>query len=296
MFLVGGNLHYQIYFETHNRRRVNEMFELIGAKCWFQQAYAPVAAENYVCKKDKTLVDGPWEWSDGTPRGQGKRTDMADIHKAIMGGETYRSLMRSGKWAGVVARNPKWIKEVEQIADGLKEAEPTWPIEIMGRTVRAPNELDGEGNANKKRHLWITGPPTTNKTKLVMLALKGVRKLYVPKAGGKTAWEHWEGQQIIVLDDCVMSGADLQQFTDVVDAIQHVTCRYSDVKIPANTFLQVIVINNKTIDEIGFTCPEAVKARFTVVKVGGYAHLAAAAAAAAAPVDDVYEAVDVDNV
>lgn len=254
--LQGGNLHYQVYFETTKQHRVAAMRKLIGDH-WCEQCYAPRSAENYCCKADHTLIGGPWEFGKGSQ--QGERNDLHEVHKKIMEGETFRSLMKKGQNLHVLAKYPKFVSTLETIAESKEDGPEEWPFEFMGHTMEKPDP------AVKKRHWWIHGPPDAGKTYGLELAL-GKRPVFYCKGNNKNRMEGYCDQNLIVFDDCVMHFEELAMYTDTHKYGLAIPARNIDLRLKRNSCRNVVVVSNSKIADIGFKNAAAVKARFIEIE------------------------------
>nr|WAE42601.1 MAG: replication associated protein [Cressdnaviricota sp.] len=257
--LQGGNLHYQVYFETCKQYRLSAIRKHIGEH-WLEQCYAPVSAENYCAKGDKTLVDGPWEF--GQRVSQGERNDLKAVHKRIMEGETATSMMRKGECLAVLAKYPRFVKQLETLADTPAETKEEWPLVFADNVMEAPNP------SKKRRHWWIHGEPDVGKSYGMEQAL-GNRPVFYTRGGGKNKMESYDGENLLVFDDCVMSFEELSSFTDTHKYGLAIPSRYADNRLKRGSSRNVIVLSNHTIERIGFKNEPAVKARFIEIEYKG---------------------------
>lgn len=82
-----GRLHYQIYFKVKGRKTFEQVKALLGfTDIKIQGAKSAGASWSY-CSKAHTRVDGGWEYSLGeAPAGQGSRSDLGDLKRALDAG------------------------------------------------------------------------------------------------------------------------------------------------------------------------------------------------------------------
>nr|WAE42694.1 MAG: replication associated protein [Cressdnaviricota sp.] len=172
--LQGGNLHYQVYFETRKQYRLTAMRTHIGHH-WLEISYAPRSAEKYCCKADHTLVDGPWEF--GEPKKPG---DRSDIHRAV--------------------KILKEDKDMRRVA----EQEPVAYVKFNKGLEKYQSVL----RLNKKR-AWRTelhilwGVPGSGKTFTAFKeAGEDVFKLDEPNsANGSIWWDGYEGHESVIIEE-----------------------------------------------------------------------------------------------
>lgn len=216
----GGNLHYQVYFETTKQYRVDAMRKKIGSH-WLEQCYCPRSAENYCIKSDHTLVDGPWEF--GEPSKQGDRSDIKRAVKII---EKDKDLKRVAEEEPVAyVKFNKGLEKLQSIRRLTKqrkwrtELHILWGVSGSGKTYTAFKEggedvykLD-EPNAEKGALWWdgYEGQETViieefEKSSFIQLGqflqladeypmnvqVKGGSKAFLSKKIYVTANEHWE--------------------------------------------------------------------------------------------------------
>lgn len=260
-----GNLHYQLYFETEDKHSVSALLNprgegesLAGFVHKVQTCYAPVSAKNYSIKADHTLVAGPWEM--GNQKDQGKRSDLQDVYDKVKLGETYESMMCKGEHLMTLARFPKFVRQLEVTLDS-EETTDEWPL------IFEKHSMDKPDPAKKQRHWWISGPPDWGKSYKMEEAL-GNRPVFYTKGSNKNRMEGYKAQEIIVFDDCVMTFEELAMYTDTHKYGLPIPQRNVDGWLKRKSCRNVIVISNKTIDEIGFKNTAGVKARFIEIKVG----------------------------
>jgi len=280
---TGGNLHYQVYFETTKQYTQSAMRQHLtdedGNGIWTEWAYAPKSAQTYAVKADHTLVDGPWEW--GGQSKQGERNDLKAAVEAMKKNNlTYDDLRKTGQHHGVCAKYKGYIKEIEMdiCTEQLKEIE--WPIKLSATfsDMSRPGEPDEtktwEMNKpdpkNKKRNWWVVAKADWGKTYWMNEKLGDFKVYAVPK--DKTyRYETYDDQDLIIYDD---RNAEFSEYADVLNTwkVRSQVCgkvRYTTKYWKRNHTRNIIVLNNHTIEEVGFTEEhvKAMHARFTVIDI-----------------------------
>nr|WAE42611.1 MAG: replication associated protein [Cressdnaviricota sp.] len=253
--LQGGNLHYQICFTTKKQFREAAMIARFPED-WVQGAYAPRAAENYCAKGDNTLVDGPWTWGHSK---QGERNDLKEVHAKVMAGETYETLLRRGENLSVLAKYPRFVRQIQMMA-GEGEVKEQWPLMFAGHTMIAPDP------ATKQRHWWIVGPPDWGKTYKMTQAQEN-RPVYYTKGSNKNKMEGYADQNLLIFDDCVMCFEELRMYTDTHKYGLKIPQRNVDGWLGRGKSRNVIVISNKWISECEFKNEAGVRARFIEIDI-----------------------------
>lgn len=82
-----GALHYQGYVELIAQKSLRQLKDLLGSSTIHIERRRGTQAEAIAyCKKDESRVDGPWEF--GTPKEQGRRTDLDKIYTMLKEGKT----------------------------------------------------------------------------------------------------------------------------------------------------------------------------------------------------------------
>lgn len=248
----GGRVHWQLYIECKNQYYASIMSFKIFNGYWAEFAKSPENAATYCTKGDNTLLDGPFEW--GEMETQGKRTDLEDCYQKIKSGEDFNSLVKKGQCLGALAKYPQFWNRVTGIIQA-PEVTKAFPLTILGKTMEKPDP------ANKQRHWWIHGPCDWGKSYTIQVGLRGYDRFYC-KGNNKNRLEAYAGQEIIVLDDCVMTFEMLAGLCDTHEDIYYLEARNWDRMLKAGSSRNIIVINNRSIDQIGFSNPDGVKARF----------------------------------
>lgn len=264
----GGNLHYQVYFETTKQYRQSAISTLLtdeeGNKIWIQWSYAPQSAENYAIKSDKTLVDGPWFWGS---KGQGERNDLKAARAAIEKDHlNYESLRRTGKHDTVCAKYRNYIKEIAMDVEA-KELKPiTWPIVLKHKF----NEwkMDKPNPAVKKRSWWIVADPDWGKTYWANETLGDMLVYSIPN-DARYRYENYQDEDIIIYDDKSCSFAEYSDVLNTFKLRQQVSGAVRNVTKywKRNHTRNIIVLTNKTIEQVGFSEAHvpAMHARFITI-------------------------------
>lgn len=267
---IGGNLHFQVYFETTKQYRQSEIRKLMKNEDYpqgfhLEWSYAPKSAEAYAVKADHTLVDGPWEW--GSKANPGQRNDLAAARKAIVEEKLdYKGLRLTGKHDQVCAKYKNFIKEIARdvVEQQLKPIE--WPIVFKHEDKQWV--MDKPDPSNKKRNWWIVSDPDWGKSYWANETL-GDFKVYSIPVDKTYRFEDYDDEDLIVYDD---KAADFAEYSDVLNTHklrQQVPgkVRYETKYWKRNHTRNVIVLTNKTIEEVGFSAPHvtAMHSRFIVI-------------------------------
>lgn len=100
-----GTPHYQGYIEFNRTTRLSRCNELIPRAFFANRMGTRDEARNYCLEASKGegfRLDGPWEFGDWNPKGQGNRTDWNGIYKQIKSGATDLEIQEAhpGAYAG----------------------------------------------------------------------------------------------------------------------------------------------------------------------------------------------------
>lgn len=138
---------------------------------------------------------------------------------------------------------------------------PSYPLTLPnGDEVPEPNPAD------KRRHLWIYGPPNAGKTKWLEANIYRFKNFKV--AGTLYPYDNYNGEQIIVYDDIVPDPQHLLNITNSSDYPRPVPgqTRYSVRYVPGGLVTLVVVCMNEPIDVVyekqRDTTRDALKTRF----------------------------------
>lgn len=139
----------------------------------------------------------------------------------------------------------------------------TWPISIEF-TGRQAIIIPEPRATEKRRHLWIHGPPDLGKTFFTEEAFEGMKVFFPAKSN---SYDAYLGEQVIIYDDIyptlhhLMSGTNTSKFEKACG-----DTRYKHVYWPANQCRLIIVLCNESIDTVYCQAKsntlDAVKARF----------------------------------
>lgn len=167
-----GQLHLQGYLEFEGARRVSTLKqEILGAHLEKRLGSQKQAID--YCKKSRTQVEGYWEW--GTPKEQGKRTDIDDLLDDL---EKTRSLTKT-------ATKKEFRKTYVRNSRG---------IEKMANMLLLPDEP----RSQETEFIVKIGEPGSGKTTSTMKEYPGAYW----KTAGKW-WDRYQGQDTVVLDEFV---------------------------------------------------------------------------------------------
>lgn len=144
--------------------------------------------------------------------------------------------------------------------------EPQYPIQLPnGDSIELPSKAD------KRRHLWVHGPPNAGKT--LWLEENVFRYKNYRVSGTQYPYDGYDGQQIIIYDDVVPSPKHLLEICNTSDYPRPVPgqTRYALRFVPGKLVTLVIVCSNQDIDTVMATeHPEtrnAIHSRFKEIQL-----------------------------
>ncbi len=104
-----GTYHFQGYCEFKRQRSLNQAKALLGGDTVHLEPRMGTQSQAIAyCKKPDTRVPHTVPYEDGTPRTQGKRTDLEGFKEAVLGGARQCELVHDH--VGVIARYPKFYQ------------------------------------------------------------------------------------------------------------------------------------------------------------------------------------------
>ncbi len=174
-----GLYHFQGYCEFADQVSLAQAKQYLGDRtAHIERRMGSQAQAIAYCTKESTRVAASEPYSEGTPRTQGKRTDIEGFKGAVMRGDRLRDLL-DDHW-GVIARYPKFYQT----------------LTFLRRPIRT---------VDLKVHLLI-GPTGTGKTRFVEELYGNTQDFYVGALNNGTMWfDGYDGQGTVLLDD--FSGA-----------------------------------------------------------------------------------------
>jgi len=189
-----GTYHWQGYCELKNRKRLNQLKDMIGSNSIHVEPRRGTAkqASDY-CKKDDTRVPGGvfyehGEMKETTP---GARQDIEAFRDDILSGKRKRDLLDDHCLP--MAKYPKFY----QMVRGLEMPE----------------------RENRLKVYLLIGPPGCGKTRSVYEAYKGEKKkdlFRVPLSNGTMWFDGYDGQPAILIDDFT-GEITLKNFLNIID-------------------------------------------------------------------------------
>lgn len=168
-----GQLHLQGYLEFKGGKRVNTIVkdELPGAHLEKRLGSQKQAID--YCKKSESQVDGYWEW--GTPKEQGKRTDIDDFLDDL---EQTKNLRKTATKKEYRSTYVKYSRGIDKITTMML--------------------IPDEPRSQETEFIVKVGEPGSGKTTSTMKEYPGAYW----KAAGKW-WDKYQGQDTVVLDEFV---------------------------------------------------------------------------------------------
>lgn len=181
-----GRIHLQGAGQLGTRKRLSGMKKLDDRVHWEHMNGSLAQARTY-CTKDDTRVDGPWEF--GLPPTGGTGTTLQDVCKLVIDGKTEAEIAQEAP--DMYVRHYKGIRALHQaIKLGVQKRD--WAPE-----------------------LWVlVGPTRTGKTSFV--AHNWPDAYWKSKTMGPW-WDGYDGQETVVLDDCLGDYMTLTDFKRLID-------------------------------------------------------------------------------
>lgn len=165
---AGGPSHYQGYVEFGTRKQLTAMKKINPRAHWEVRKGTQGQAIDY-CKKEDTRIAGPWEIGSPFESKQGQRSDLESVARAIVQGESVRSIAMESPHLYV------------QYGRGLHS------LATISKQAYNHDDVRGE---------WYWGAPGTGKSRK---AREDNPDAFI-KAQNKW-FDGYEGQKVIILDD-----------------------------------------------------------------------------------------------
>jgi len=189
-----GTAHYQGYLECMGKKSMVQLHAVPGLEsAHFEVRRGTQEQAIRYAKKEDTRVDGPWEF--GTPKEQGKRSDLLEVKEKLDLKIPLRQLHQ--EHFGTFIRNGRALKEYK-------------------RQITAPRDF-------KSKVFLFIGPPGKGKSTLMKRLAKyvagsddGVYKAPMPKGSGQY-YDDYDGQDVMILDEFDGSRMRPTEFNDLCD-------------------------------------------------------------------------------
>jgi len=178
-----GRLHHQGYVQLTKALTLKTLKATLSPSAKYLPCKGTAAQNIEYCSSTgkhclKPRVDGPYEY--GTPRKQGKRTDLHEVADAIADGYTMREMAE------------EFPVEVIKYHRGMRVLKELLAPKRDGKT---PCEV-----------LYITGKPGGGKSRLAQALLRGTN--YYVKEGANKWWDGYDGERIVWIDEMRCTGSD----------------------------------------------------------------------------------------
>lgn len=191
-------------------------------------------------------------------RKQGARTDLMEMKQAIMNGKSRMMVIDEFPELAQRYRTPmdNWFRMKR---DGTPE-EIEWPVVTKWFTMEKPDP------ANKKRHIYLWGPPTIGKTHQLQTMLEG-KKVFMAGSEFLYRFEDYDDEDIVIYDDTLPIRKELIDATETWKLSRRRVGknRYSTAYWKKGHTRNLIILANhppsKTLNDAAF------QARFTVIEV-----------------------------
>lgn len=178
-------IHFQGYLELKEGKSLKWLKEHIDKKAhWEPRMGSQQHTINY-CSKTESRIEGPW--IIGTPKSQGKRTDIEKIFKDIQAGLSDKDILIQSE--GASAKFERHINYIRRT--------------MIGNITEKPNVT------------WIWGDTGTGKSTYVRVHHKDIYK----KSNGKW-WDGYIGQDTILWDEFDFK-LEREEFLSITDKWQH---------------------------------------------------------------------------
>lgn len=164
--------HYQGYAEFSSPQRLAGCKKIHGTAHWEPRHSSRDNARNY-CIKEESRIEGPWEYGEWNTRGQGSRSDLAELYKT--------------------ARTSKTLLEVA-------EACPSSYMRYYKAVqhVRQIQAFDKPLRSTELQVILYYGPPGCGKTRR---AYEEAPDLYAIPLGKQLWFDNYAGEPEVLVDD-----------------------------------------------------------------------------------------------
>lgn len=148
-----------------------------------------------------------------------------------------------------------------------------WPIKLPWRQRANPDEwsqLLKPTGANKKRHLWLMGPPNWGKSLWKQHAFEHQRIFERPSESKDLAFDDYHDEEVIIYDDCNMNEVNFAEFAAIANVYttQKVLPgrqRYFVKHWKLYQVRTIIVLHNDDPFNFYSDCMPAFEARFNII-------------------------------
>jgi hypothetical protein len=233
------------------------------AKCHMEMQKGTAEQASTYCKKDGKFIEVGKIDNEIGPKisRQGFRSDLQGLMDMVKEGKSVLQMMETAPED--FSKHMKFVAKYQEEIKAKERKEIEYPIHLPWCVINKPKE------AEKKRHIYIHGPPNCGKTTIIQEAMAG-KKVFFVKTGEKYRYEGYKGEEIIVYDDVNKLPRDeLISAANVYKSTQEVAgeSRYCKNYWTANQARIIIILSNH---EPWFAKGEhpdhALMARFKIIK------------------------------
>jgi len=168
----------------------------------------------------------------------------------------------------------KWV-EFTSRHEQLRDIE--WPISLPIPSRNDPSvsaTLAKPKPSQKKRHLWLWGPPNWGKTFWLSTEFR-LRRVFMRPSGSPTPFDAYDGEEVIIYDDVKMADVDISELQSCCNVWYTQTevpgrVRYHTKFWPLKQIRTIIVLSNKDPMDIYAVDQAAFEARFNVINLNDY--------------------------
>lgn len=157
----------------------------------------------------------------------------------------------------------------QQFTEAKSAKSIDWPVSLRatsgpsGAEIFETFTMDRPNVRNKCRNWWIVGEPNMGKTRWINQRFGGM-KVFIPKCDTEFPFEDYNDEELIVFDDGVLK---FQQMVNILNEHKIRTAvpgkiRYTNIYWKLGSVRNIIVLSNKSINDIYENNREAMHARF----------------------------------
>lgn len=212
-----GTPHFQGVFSLKQQKRLSSLKKLPGLeKAHFERVKNLQAAIKY-CSKEETRLEGPWTFGSIEGRGQGKRTDLADVQARLDRGEDL----------GLIAQD-----NFQQFLQYGRAWERYIAITKMKRREEPPTVL------------FFVGPSGVGKTRTALAIAKQFDSYFVAPMPKGSGWylDGYKQQSVFILDEMDGNYMTPTRFNALMDRYPHQVAVHGG-QVEFNSPLIIIISN-----------------------------------------------------
>lgn len=259
-----GRLHWQGYVEVWKRGSGSAIVKRFSKHDPVWATCANVKIANHIERAEwYAKKDGDFHiFGVKVATQEGQRTDLDIMAANVVNG--------SLRVKQIMIQNPAMYHQYGRTLEKLEAAamfyhlkEPEYPLVFDQFKIK----INKPDPAVKCRHFWIIGRPDIGKTFLSQSMFAGLN-VYTAWANDYP-YEAWDGQDLILYDDYHPSFAEMSSVSNTFLIPTHVfgKTRFKPVYWKLGHTRTMIVLTNKEIGDVHFNNLEAMRARFTEIRL-----------------------------